>query len=97
MRVMKDPLKSRGLRVFIPICKPKAACRKVSDPVDCFLEANRGAFSHSPATFSRDALTYWRNSARRRPSGGTQVMFCAGSFTSQVLQWTQFCALIWKR
>ena len=30
-------------------------------------------------------------------SGGTQVMFWAGSFTSQVLQWTQFCALIWKR
>ena len=23
-------------------------------------------------------------------------MFCAGSFTSQVLQWTQFCALIWN-
>ena len=23
-------------------------------------------------------------------------MFWAGSFTSQVLQWTQFCALIWN-
>ena len=23
-------------------------------------------------------------------------MFCAGSFTSQVLQWTQFWALIWN-
>ena len=27
----------------------------------------------------------------------TQVMFWAGSLMSQVLQCTQFCALIWKR
>src|SRR5260221_14098716 len=31
------------------------------------------------------------------PSGGTQVMFRLGSLMSQVLQWTQFCALITKR
>ena len=31
------------------------------------------------------------------PSGTTHVMFCAGSLMSQVLQCTQFCALIWKR
>ena len=28
------------------------------------------------------------------PSGGTQLMFCDGSLMSQVLQCTQFCALI---
>ena len=31
------------------------------------------------------------------PSGGTQVMLRLGSLMSQVLQWTQFCALITKR
>uniref|UniRef100_A0A0N4ZZV5 Transposase n=1 Tax=Parastrongyloides trichosuri TaxID=131310 RepID=A0A0N4ZZV5_PARTI len=31
------------------------------------------------------------------PSGVTQVMFCEGSLMSQVLQCTQFWALIWKR
>ena len=31
------------------------------------------------------------------PSGTTQVMFCDGSLMSQVLQCTQFCALIWNR
>ena len=31
------------------------------------------------------------------PSGGTQWMFCRGSLMSQVLQWTQFCALICSR
>ena len=31
------------------------------------------------------------------PSGGTQSMFCKGSLMSQVLQWTQFCALICRR
>src|SRR5215204_3697362 len=31
------------------------------------------------------------------PSGGTQVMLRLGSLISQVLQWTQFCALITKR
>ena len=34
---------------------------------------------------------------RRRPSGTTQLMFCVGSLMSQVLQWTQFCALICSR
>jgi len=28
------------------------------------------------------------------PSGGTQTMFWFGSLISQVLQWTQFCALM---
>ena len=31
------------------------------------------------------------------PSGVTQTMFCRGSLMSQVLQWTQFCALICSR
>src|ERR1700752_1576663 len=31
------------------------------------------------------------------PSGGTQVMLWLGSLMSQVLQWTQFCALITNR
>src|SRR5690348_10411248 len=31
------------------------------------------------------------------PSGGSQVMLRLGSLISQVLQWTQFCALITKR
>ena len=31
------------------------------------------------------------------PSGGTQVMFRLGSLMSQVLQWTQFWALITNR
>ena len=43
------------------------------------------------------AITYWNISARRRPPGGTQVMLRLGSLMSQVLQWTQFCALITKR
>src|SRR5271166_4409424 len=30
------------------------------------------------------------------PSGGLQSIFWAGSLMSQVLQWTQFCALITK-
>ena len=42
-------------------------------------------------------LTYWDNSGRRRLRGQVQVMFWAGSLMSQVLQWTQFCALMTKR
>ena len=38
--------------------------------------------------------TYSDNSVAR--SSGSQVMFCAGSLMSQVLQWTQFWELIWN-
>ena len=31
------------------------------------------------------------------PSGTTQSMFCEGHLMSHVLQWMQFCALIWPR
>jgi len=40
-------------------------------------------------------VTYSDSSVRRRLRGVTQVMFWFGSLMSQVLQWTQFCALIW--
>ena len=30
------------------------------------------------------------------PSGTTQSMFCEGHLMSHVLQWMQFCALIWS-
>jgi biotin operon repressor len=42
-------------------------------------------------------ITCPSSSARRPPSGVTHTMFCVGSLMSQVLQCTQFCALICSR
>ena len=58
----------------------------------------RSAFSRDlsrRSAFRHDLLP--GNRGRRRLSGVTQRIFIAGSLMSQVLQWTQFCALIWNR
>ena len=65
---------------------------------------------YRPAAATTMGIAMWRYRDRRTepyhiseyfgpppPSGGTQVMLRLGSLMSQVLQWTQFCALMTKR
>ena len=101
------PAIRRGERILVighgnegsSIIAPHAGARwfnvREHDP-SCAPPARRKVATHpSPAPTGQPSHVRIDRSARP-PSGVTQLMFWAGSLISQVLQWTQFCALITK-